>query len=174
MNERENLAIEKNEKNHIEIDQTFNLTIIGTHLVRYYSLFLYQITETLEHIFLFATVYSIVCIFIYLLIFQSWATKCCRWFMNRRFPACKRILFVIAHPDDESMFFGPTIRSLSHTGCQIYLLCLSNGLLQSFNINYHYFYLSYSMINKNFHKFQVILSTKGVYVHKNYGMHVMY
>lgn len=40
----------------------------------------------------------------------------------------QRILIVTAHPDDECMFFGPTILSLSRRqNCQVYLLCLSNG-----------------------------------------------
>ena len=38
----------------------------------------------------------------------------------------KRILFVTAHPDDESMFFGPTIRYF-RTASQVFLLCLSTG-----------------------------------------------
>ncbi|EDW16055.1 uncharacterized protein Dmoj_GI10317 [Drosophila mojavensis] len=39
-----------------------------------------------------------------------------------------RVLLVIAHPDDECMFFGPLIYSLTQRdGCQVYVLCLSNG-----------------------------------------------
>ncbi|EDV94882.1 N-acetylglucosaminyl-phosphatidylinositol de-N-acetylase [Drosophila grimshawi] len=39
-----------------------------------------------------------------------------------------RMLLVIAHPDDECMFFGPLIYSLTQRdGCQVYVLCLSNG-----------------------------------------------
>ena len=44
------------------------------------------------------------------------------------------ILFVIAHPDDESMFFGPSIRSLakqisssSSSSSALHLLCLTDG-----------------------------------------------
>lgn len=37
------------------------------------------------------------------------------------------ILFVTAHPDDESMFFAPTILNLAKEGYSIYLLCLSAG-----------------------------------------------
>lgn len=49
--------------------------------------------------------------------------------------ASKRILFVISHPDDECMFFGPLIYSLTqrNLGCQVYILCLSNGKL-AFNL----------------------------------------
>ncbi|KAH8420721.1 hypothetical protein KR222_003121 [Zaprionus bogoriensis] len=39
-----------------------------------------------------------------------------------------RVLLVIAHPDDESMFFGPLMYSLTQRAeCQVYVLCLSNG-----------------------------------------------
>lgn len=39
-----------------------------------------------------------------------------------------RVLLVIAHPDDESMFFGPLMYSLTkRPECQVYVLCLSNG-----------------------------------------------
>lgn len=40
----------------------------------------------------------------------------------------RRILFVTAHPDDECMFFAPTIINLCHKGqYDVYLLCLSSG-----------------------------------------------
>eukprot|EP00811_Abedinium_folium_P004337 NODE_13994_length_1134_cov_9.966236.p1 GENE.NODE_13994_length_1134_cov_9.966236~~NODE_13994_length_1134_cov_9.966236.p1 ORF type:complete len:290 (+),score=65.32 NODE_13994_length_1134_cov_9.966236:129-998(+) len=44
-------------------------------------------------------------------------------------PACarRRALLVIAHPDDEAMFFGPTLLSLAADGYEVFLLCLSTG-----------------------------------------------
>lgn len=40
-----------------------------------------------------------------------------------------RVLVVIAHPDDECMFFGPTITTLvSLVKCRVHVLCLSNGI----------------------------------------------
>ncbi|KAF9423975.1 hypothetical protein HW555_000684 [Spodoptera exigua] len=39
----------------------------------------------------------------------------------------KRVLVVIAHPDDECMFFGPTIFRLCEQGADVHVLCLSNG-----------------------------------------------
>lgn len=41
----------------------------------------------------------------------------------------KRILLLIAHPDDEAMFFGPTLRYLTHSSLsnQIIVLCFSSG-----------------------------------------------
>ncbi|KAK3895771.1 hypothetical protein Pcinc_000524 [Petrolisthes cinctipes] len=39
----------------------------------------------------------------------------------------QRVLVVTAHPDDEVMFFGPTILHYTqHTNTTLYLLCLSN------------------------------------------------
>lgn len=39
----------------------------------------------------------------------------------------KRALLVVAHPDDECMFFAPTIRCLRQQGYTLSLVCLSNG-----------------------------------------------
>lgn len=39
-----------------------------------------------------------------------------------------RVLFVTAHPDDESMFFAPTILTLTRSGqYDVFLLCMSSG-----------------------------------------------
>ena len=38
-----------------------------------------------------------------------------------------RILFVTAHPDDECMFFGPSVLSAVENGRSVHLLCLSTG-----------------------------------------------
>ncbi|XP_015907264.2 N-acetylglucosaminyl-phosphatidylinositol de-N-acetylase isoform X1 [Parasteatoda tepidariorum] len=37
------------------------------------------------------------------------------------------VLFVIAHPDDECMFFAPTILSILRRNFEVYVLCLSSG-----------------------------------------------
>ena len=39
----------------------------------------------------------------------------------------RNVLFVIAHPDDECMFFGPTIIHLTAAGHKVHLICLSTG-----------------------------------------------
>jgi N-acetylglucosaminylphosphatidylinositol deacetylase len=45
----------------------------------------------------------------------------------------KRILLLIAHPDDEAMFFAPTLLALTRpeNGNHIKILCLSSGKPQS-------------------------------------------
>ncbi|KAF8102189.1 hypothetical protein N665_0201s0467 [Sinapis alba] len=42
-------------------------------------------------------------------------------------PHKKNVLFVIAHPDDESIFFSPTINYLTANAYNIHILCLSTG-----------------------------------------------
>ena len=45
----------------------------------------------------------------------------------------RNVLFVIAHPDDEAMFFVPTVLSLKgYSGYKLHLLCLSSGNVSSF------------------------------------------
>lgn len=38
-----------------------------------------------------------------------------------------RVLLVVAHPDDETMFFSPLLLSLTLFGVPVHVLCLSNG-----------------------------------------------
>ena len=39
-----------------------------------------------------------------------------------------RVLIVIAHPDDECMFFAPTVLALTRSGQHdVFLLCVSSG-----------------------------------------------
>lgn len=56
-------------------------------------------------------------------------------FMSNTFPSLvqKRILLLIAHPDDEAMFFAPTVQALSapSLGNQLKILCLSTGMAYS-------------------------------------------
>jgi N-acetylglucosaminylphosphatidylinositol deacetylase len=57
------------------------------------------------------------------------------WFytsqLSRTFPMLsgKRILLLIAHPDDEAMFFAPTLLALTRPelGNHVKILCLSSG-----------------------------------------------
>lgn len=45
---------------------------------------------------------------------------------DRRIKA-ENVLIAIAHPDDECLFFAPTIIGLIASGCNVHLLCLSSG-----------------------------------------------
>lgn len=83
--------------------------------------------DTVEHLILLCVLYTIICIVLYLAI--------CKWDIlqfNREPRNAKRILFVIAHPDDECMFFGPTVLHYTRRkNSLVYLLCLSTGQLHS-------------------------------------------
>uniref|UniRef100_A0A1I7X2R5 N-acetylglucosaminylphosphatidylinositol deacetylase n=1 Tax=Heterorhabditis bacteriophora TaxID=37862 RepID=A0A1I7X2R5_HETBA len=43
------------------------------------------------------------------------------------FRPTSRVLLVIAHPDDETMFFAPVIRALRVAGHRLFIICISNG-----------------------------------------------
>ncbi|KAH0865292.1 hypothetical protein HID58_082503 [Brassica napus] len=55
------------------------------------------------------------------------------------------VLFVIAHPDDESIFFSPTINYLTANAYNIHILCLSTG-----NMPCHIFYTKLYDQHKSF------------------------
>ena len=38
-----------------------------------------------------------------------------------------KVLLVTAHPDDETVFFAPTVTALHSSGHEVYLLCLTTG-----------------------------------------------
>ena len=46
---------------------------------------------------------------------------------NSPIPPPGRVLLVTAHPDDETIFFSPTISALRHAGHEVFLLCFTNG-----------------------------------------------
>ncbi|VVB06120.1 unnamed protein product [Arabis nemorensis] len=66
-----------------------------------------------------------------------WVASLCKIFFGATFsskaailgetPQKKNVMFVIAHPDDESMFFSPTINYLSSNAYNLHILCLSTG-----------------------------------------------
>ena len=45
----------------------------------------------------------------------------------RRVGGSGPVLLVTAHPDDECMFFTPTVRALVSEGVPVHVLCLSTG-----------------------------------------------
>lgn len=61
---------------------------------------------------------------------------------NERKGASIRTLVVIAHPDDECMFFAPAIIQLVALNANVHLLCLSQGMATEFShahIYWNYF-----------------------------------
>ena len=54
-------------------------------------------------------------------------SKAFRCSYNQGFSNSKSVLLIIAHPDDEAMFFGPTLSRLVKAGVNIRVICFSNG-----------------------------------------------
>lgn len=49
---------------------------------------------------------------------------------SKQISGMRRVLLITAHPDDECMFFGPTLVALAKAiDVRIYVLCLSSGKL---------------------------------------------
>ncbi|KAK5969375.1 hypothetical protein GCK32_010946 [Trichostrongylus colubriformis] len=46
---------------------------------------------------------------------------------SKQQPQYFQVLLVIAHPDDETMFFAPVLRALSAANHRVFILCVSNG-----------------------------------------------
>uniref|UniRef100_A0A182T9E1 N-acetylglucosaminylphosphatidylinositol deacetylase n=1 Tax=Anopheles maculatus TaxID=74869 RepID=A0A182T9E1_9DIPT len=95
-----------------------------------YTTTLLYLHETLDHIALVLLAYSILCVVLYRVLFHRAAGTAWygRWLVRRsHLPPCNRALLVTAHPDDEVMFFGPTILELRRRQCRVFVLCLSEG-----------------------------------------------
>jgi N-acetylglucosaminylphosphatidylinositol deacetylase len=103
----------------------FNIGTSLTHTLDY-------LRESIDHLvadLAFILIgYFILCIVLYQLIcsrFGRFLLKPNRFPDN---PNPKRVLLVTAHPDDECMFFGPTVLALlRQQNCRVFVLCLSNG-----------------------------------------------
>lgn len=89
----------------------------------YCSKFLNYLIDTVEHLILSCILYITICILLYLCII-TW-----KWLpFDREIRNSKRVIFITAHPDDECMFFGPTILYYTRKlNCSVYLMCLSTG-----------------------------------------------
>ncbi|EAA01152.4 AGAP001955-PB [Anopheles gambiae str. PEST] len=95
-----------------------------------YGIALHYLHETLDHIVLVLLAYSVLCVVLYRVMFHraTGGSRFGRWLVRRsHLPPCSRALLVTAHPDDEVMFFGPTILELRRRQCRVFVLCLSEG-----------------------------------------------
>lgn len=82
------------------------------------------IEENWSIVSLIIFIYMVICITLYFTVYNAKDTNNVRSSLISK----KRILFIISHPDDECMFFGPTVISLSRDKDKsVFLLCLSYG-----------------------------------------------
>ncbi|XP_045454121.1 N-acetylglucosaminyl-phosphatidylinositol de-N-acetylase [Melitaea cinxia] len=93
-----------------------------------YNFYLKFVAETLIYIrnfILYISVWLVGYLLVCCVVYRRYARKLPT--RTRGSLGAKRVLIVTAHPDDECMFFGPTIFRLCEQGAEVYLLCLSNG-----------------------------------------------
>ncbi|KAL7031429.1 hypothetical protein ACKWTF_007012 [Chironomus riparius] len=100
---------------------------------REFSLSIYncrnKIEEALE-LLIFSTIFFIVfnIILFYLIHNYRNGKSKFRFCRSTKLPEhVSRVLLVTAHPDDECMFFGPTLIALKKKNCRIFVLCMSRG-----------------------------------------------
>ncbi|KAJ8921277.1 hypothetical protein NQ315_013749 [Exocentrus adspersus] len=98
---------------------------ISEYLSNFISSFTRYLIDTVEHLILACILYIIICIALYVCIVNMEFIPFTRDTRN-----AKRVLFVIAHPDDECMFFGPAILNYTKKkNCSVYLMCLTTEYL---------------------------------------------
>lgn len=98
---------------------------LGDLLWRLYSSAKYELTtygrSVAENMLMWILCYYLICGVLYTLIFYKKNWSC------SKIKGAKRALFVTAHPDDECMFFGPTIVHFVQQGIDVHLLCITEG-----------------------------------------------
>ncbi|XP_066255707.1 N-acetylglucosaminyl-phosphatidylinositol de-N-acetylase [Euwallacea similis] len=81
------------------------------------------VVDTVEHLILGLICYILLCVTLYMCIAQLGLLG-----FTEDMRHAKRILFITAHPDDEVMFFGPTIFHYTQKpNCIVFLMCMSSG-----------------------------------------------
>lgn len=81
------------------------------------------IIRAVEHLAGIVVFYLVVCLLLYVFVVQA------RWMdFHKHIKNVRRVLFVTAHPDDECMFFAPTLLHFTQQkNCLVYIMCLSTG-----------------------------------------------
>lgn len=104
---------------------------------REFSIYIYncrnKLEEALELLILSILFFIVLNIVLFYLIHNYRNGKCnFRFARSTKLPDnVSRVLLVTAHPDDECMFFGPTLIALKRRNCRIFVLCMSRGKLNN-------------------------------------------
>lgn len=102
-------------------DSPYDLGTLYKFYVRFVAESLIYLRNFALYIAIWFVGYLLVCCVVYRKYARRLQTR------TRGALGAKRVLIVVAHPDDECMFFGPTIFRLCEQGADVHLLCLSNG-----------------------------------------------
>ncbi|KAE9411817.1 hypothetical protein Angca_003820, partial [Angiostrongylus cantonensis] len=77
----------------------------------------------------------ILCVLLFIVIVLLFSLRCNKSLSLRPF---SKVLLVIAHPDDETMFFAPALRALTASGHRVFILCVSNGNYEGLGLKRSY------------------------------------
>lgn len=106
----------------LQIDDDFNFDRIYELYLKLFAEVVVYIKNFALYISIWVIAYLLVCGFVYRKYARRLPTR------TRGSLKARRVLVVVAHPDDECMFFGPTIYRLCEQDADVHILCLSNGL----------------------------------------------
>jgi N-acetylglucosaminylphosphatidylinositol deacetylase len=111
------------------MNESINLLVPFKELSAYILQCRSKLEEILELLIYGFVIFVCLNAILYLVIHRSRNGHRFRFFRSTQLPEkASRVLLVTAHPDDECMFFGPTLIALKRkTNCRIFVLCLSRG-----------------------------------------------
>lgn len=118
------------------MNESINLIVPFREFSRYIYDCRHKIEEALELLILATIFLTIFNIILFYLIHNYRNGKCnFRFLRSTKLPDnVSRVLLVTAHPDDECMFFGPTLVALRKRNCRIFVLCMSRGVSQCIDL----------------------------------------
>lgn len=112
------------------MNESANLLVPFRELSAYIFKCRSKLEETLELIIYSLVIFVCLNLILYFLIhrYRNGSSKF-RFLRHTKLPHnVSRVLLVTAHPDDECMFFGPTLIALKkRENCRIFVLCMSRG-----------------------------------------------
>lgn len=142
---------------------TYNSESLSNFYVKFVADTLVYIRNFALYISLWIVGYLVVCCVVYRRYARRLPTR------TRGALRAKRVLVVVAHPDDECMFFGPTIFRLCEQGADVHLLCLSNGMfckyfiIRALNMPWTLAFLLHYSLKKTGSCFGILFQTCSAY-----------
>lgn len=117
-------------RKNASMNESANLFVPFRELSAYFLTCRSKLEETLELIIYSLVIFIFLNALLYCLIhkYRNGSSKF-RFLRSTKLPQnVSRVLLVTAHPDDECMFFGPTLIALQkRENCRIFVLCMSRG-----------------------------------------------
>lgn len=146
------------------MSESENLLVPLRELSAYILEFQSKLKETLELFICSLVIFILLNALLFYLIHRRNGRSKARFCRSTKLPEhVSRVLLVTAHPDDECMFFGPTLIALrKRRNCRVFVLCMSRGELGCHERG--------SLVAKSMTHFQVILRSKANYAKMSCGI----